>query len=664
MMNGSPLLTKIVAACAFLALPGVLPHAAAQGIDPEDPILSLGLSSLSDWSTASPFLDRARVMRPFFAFRPGAWESMSPDELAEGGHLGPDGYPLHVPKGMAGIRTIWAWDSPFGAEQRAGLYILTYDGTARVQLGGDVTVASTAPNRIVFRSRNGEPFWMDITGISPKDPIRAISLLRAEHVALAKAGAIFDPEWLSLVSQARELRFMNWMNTNHDPVANWDERPRPTDATYMMNGAPVEVMVRLANEAGIDPWFTMPHDADEAFLRSFATYVAENLDPRLKAHVEYSNETWNSLFGQFHWLRDQAIADWGADVADDWPAIFVYHTKKATEAALIWKDVFGAEADARLVTILGTQSGNKWLTDLQLRADAWAEREPQGFTPPAEVFQEVAGTLYFGGSEMADPSLREELAERASRSSSDAINWLYMETAQNRDLPASMPVIIENLADQKAIAAAYGLRFVAYEGGQHSHHSFGIENLSEEDALSFTEILSDFVRSPEMAALYSQIWDAWREIGDGPFMHYTEMGAPNRWGSWGLLSHPGDSTPRSRFLLERASAGGSWWNEGGGPQYLAGLIANGTEGNDALSGTPEEDYLLGAGGDDTFLASPGNDGINGGPGNDTFNLPGAPSEYVVAPEGQGHRITGPEGSDYLINVEKIGYGDGTFYLLR
>ncbi|MDX5350805.1 MAG: hypothetical protein LPJ95_08915 [Paracoccaceae bacterium] len=652
------------AATAPLLISGLLalaPGAAlaeARGV--ADPAVSWGLNTLSDWGTNAPLLDLARVMRSFFAFAPEEWESMSHQDLAAGGYLGPDGYPLRIPQGMAGIRTIWAWEEgDLGAEGRKGLYILTYKGRATIQLNGAARTVNEGPGRIVFENTTGAAFWLDITSIDPGNPPREMSVVRAENADLLEAGAMFDPAWLSIVADGRELRFMDWMETNSGRAAvTWDTRPRPDDASWTDRGAPVEVMVRLANEAGIDPWFTMPHAADDAYVRAFATYVRDQLDPRLKVHVEYANENWNSAFQQFHWLRDQAIAAWGNEVADNWDAIFSYHGKRATEVALIWEDVFGAEAPARLVNVLGAQIGNVWHSERLLTAPEWALREPDTFVPPHEVFEELAATTYFGGALVGDPALRAELTARAQSQGDRAYSWMFQGIAQAGAVEDSIPVVLERLASQKAQAESYGLRLVVYEGGQHVHHSFAVDGLSVEEAERLSGFLADFVRSPEMAALYAQIWDGWREIGDGPFMQFVEMGAPSRWGSWGLLAHPGDRTQRSAFILERQAEGGSWWGEGGGPQYLQGITAAGTEGDDRMEGTDEEDFLAGRGGNDSFVASPGTDGISGGGGEDVYILPGPEAQYQVAPDGAAWRVTGPDGTARLVGVEVLEFGDG------
>ena len=71
-------------------------------------------------------------------------------------------------------------------------------------------------------------------------------------------------------------------------------------------------MVALANQTGTEPWFTMPAGADEEYIRNFATYVRDHLDPGLQVHVEYSNEMWNWAFGQTQWLGAQTKAAWGS----------------------------------------------------------------------------------------------------------------------------------------------------------------------------------------------------------------------------------------------------------------------------------------------------------------------------------------------------------------
>ena len=42
--------------------------------------------------------------------------------------------------------------------------------------------------------------------------------MNQKYEGLYQAGEIFNPDWLSVVDDARQLRFMDWMNTNSNPA--------------------------------------------------------------------------------------------------------------------------------------------------------------------------------------------------------------------------------------------------------------------------------------------------------------------------------------------------------------------------------------------------------------------------------------------------------------
>ncbi len=59
----------------------------------------------------------------------------------------------------------------------------------------------------------------------------------------------------------------------------------------------IEYMIQLANEAHANPWFCMPWNTDDDYVRKFAEKVRDLLDPSLVAYVETGNEVWNFSFG-------------------------------------------------------------------------------------------------------------------------------------------------------------------------------------------------------------------------------------------------------------------------------------------------------------------------------------------------------------------------------
>ncbi|NJN99194.1 MAG: hypothetical protein HC875_36435, partial [Anaerolineales bacterium] len=93
-------------------------------------------------------------------------------------------------------------------------------------------------------------------------------------------------------------------------------------------------LIRLANDTGAEPWFTLPHQADDDYVRRFAQMVHADLRADLRAWMEYSNEVWNFSFQQAHWAEEQARAAYaflkGVDVE---PAPFVIHPAIADSGA-------------------------------------------------------------------------------------------------------------------------------------------------------------------------------------------------------------------------------------------------------------------------------------------------------------------------------------------
>ena len=657
------------ALAAVLALgmaigPASADDAVPSGVGLTDPTLAFGLDGLADWSTEMPFLDLMKTARPFLGHKENKWGAVSHEDLVAGGYLDAQGWPKAIPDGVTAIGTIWDWSAgdPVAAKSRAGVYLLTYRGEGTLQVGGDVQILRSRPGIILFRDVAGGALALDITATDPKhtgDYLRDIVVVPQQYAALHAAGEIFNPAWLKLIEDARELRFMDWMATNGVTHATWDTRPEPDDATWAMRGAPVEVMVQLANQTGTEPWFNMPAGADEAYIRNFATYVRDHLNPALKVHVEYSNETWNWIFTQTHWLGDQAKTVWGTD---DKAAYIDYAAMLATRSALIWDGVFGPQAKTRLDKVLGTQTVNPWLSTRLLTAPLWQQVDPAGYVSPASVFNSLAVTTYFGYSQISNPELLAVIKDP----SRDATAWLKTQL-QDPAVDSSIPQIATFLAQQKAVAKEYGLKLVAYEGGQHVLHSFGVGGLNEQDLATFTTFLSGFVRGPAMADLYHQLWTAWAQVGDGPFMQFTDVGAASKFGAWGLYAGLGDHNPRADLLMDLNAHAEAWFGDGGGPQYQQGVIRIAGDGGEALTGTDRDDFLIGGAGDDTFTPGRGHDVIAGGAGSDTVVLAGAAKEYHLVPASPdrpaAYRLTGPGTDDVVQGIVRFRFADGSIRTL-
>lgn len=634
---------------------------AATGND--DPTLAYNLVGISSWNSAEPFLDLMKTMRDWTGGETDDWSAtISHSDLAESGAFDDNGWPTEIPDGLY-VQTIFAWGpssnaDPLLAEQRTGTYVLDYDGTGTVELTGSVTILSETNGKIVFRNDTGGTFSVKISETDPAgtgDYIRDISVVPQEYYDLYEAGATFNPQWIDIIDDAREIRFMDWMETNNSDVVTWDDMPTAEDRGFS-NMASIEDMVALANQIGADPWFNMPHLADDDFIRQFATYVRDNLDPDLTIKIEYSNETWNPAFQQFHFLKDQSTEQWGQGASLD------YYTKMAVNMAQIWAEVFGDEAEARIVNVLAPR-GSEWNLDRALTAPTWAEMEPDAWVDPTTVFDAIAVADYFGGKTVRDAEMRADLLAAIEDPDVDATQW-YHDKLLDPDYEGSVAYNAIQWQEQSALIKSYGMDMIAYEGGQHVHHSFSVRDLTAEQSVALTEFMIDFVRSPEMADLYQHLWDAWSAASDGPLMILNEAGIASKWGSWGTYASLLDENPRATLLEELNEVTESWWDGSeGGEHYQQGIVVQGDAENNLIIGTAEEDFLSGRGGDDVFIGGAGDDGINGGDGFDTVRVTGTRSEYSLIEKGEGFLLEGPDGTDFLINVEALEFDDGGIWEL-
>ena len=618
----------------------VLPEEEAQLLVPEtglaDPSLSFGLNGIADWSTQVPFIDHMKAARAWVGHEPGQWGAWDAARLEAGGYLREDGWPRAVPEGVEALETFLLTDQPVEATSLAGRYVVRWRGAGDFTLGGIARDVTPLGDRaLAFDYRPGEgSVVLRIAATDAEDPIRDVTVVREDQLALHEVGAVFNPDWIARIRDARTVRFMDWMFTNHSALSRWEDRPRVGDFSWTWRGVPVEVMVDLANEIGADPWFTMPHLADDGHVRAFAAYVHGHLDPRLVAHVEWSNEVWNFGFGQAHWAAEQARARWG-DAAEDggW---MQFAGLRAAEVADIWAAEYGTEDAHRLVRVVATHTGWLGLEEALLMAPlAVAE----GRRPPVESFDAFAVTGYFGfeiGSDEMAPRLRD---------------WIAEGVAEERVTGALREGSLRELTDvlwphHAEVARRHGLDLVMYEGGTHVAGQ-GAQVADE----GLTAFFTAYNYSPEMARIYADLMTRWRDLGGLGFNAFVDVAIPSQFGSWGGLRHLDDLNPRWETLMAfNAVPFGAERAEGA---FLHGVLRRGTDGADEIIGTPEEDTILAGPGDDVIRAGGGADRIHGGPGTDRAILAGADADYAMAWEGETLVLYGASGATRLFAVEEL-----------
>ena len=620
----------------------------ALGLD--NPPLAMGLNGIADWSTQHPFINVMKTARPWIGHRTREWGGFNVDDLAEMEILDANGYPTRIPSTLRAVEALVLTDQPKEATSLRGKYRLTYKGKGNLKIKGRARRVFHKNNVATFTFEPGEgPIGIEITSTDPDgtgDYIRDIEIIHEDLIPLAEVGALFNPYWVAEIADLRSVRFMDWMFTNGSSQSRWEERPLQGDFTWGWRGVPVEVMVDLSNLIGADPWFNMPHLADDTYMRNFATYVRDNIDPQRKSYVEFSNEIWNFTFPQAVWVGQKAEEAWGENAAPD--AWMQMAGLRAAEMADIWTEVFGDRAEEHLVRVIATHTDWPGLEEGAFFAPLGLKDDPNR-KPPVESFDAYAVTGYFGfdlGTDEGAPEVvkwleeAREVVEAEGRAKGLRRVSLQLYVDENLHAPVvaraidklangSLRELVEEVLPLQAeIAEKHGLEMLMYEGGT---HVVGIGGwVSNDELAKFFNYLN---YTPEMGALYDQLLSGWVAAGGTLFNAFVDVSPPSQFGSWGAKRYLEDKNPRSVSLARFNSNVQAWWEDRSIGSFDHGAVFPGTDGADRLEGTAARDVMIAARGDDVVLVNGPMDRIHGGEGRDKVILPGQRADYEFSRDG-------------------------------
>lgn len=553
------------------------------------PSIGMGLNGLADWTTEWPFLDVFRTAREWSG-EDGGWGADAPAQIRA--VQDEQGWLTRMPEGMSHVSAILLTSLPAAMTSAAGTYRLTYEGKGSITLHGATNIRET-PGQILFdyQPDGKRHLSVDLTAIDPADHLRNIAVVHERHTALYDAGQVFNPQWLAKIADLRVLRFMDWMRTNDSPLVEWQDRAQVDDYTWTTAaGVPVEVMVDLANRTGSEPWFTLPHQANDDYTRALATYVRDHLDPRLRPWFEYSNEVWNWQFGQAHWANEQGRAAW-PEVPSAWLQIYA---GRSVAMARVIDEVYGPDVDQRVHKVISTQTGWQGLEIDVLTAPDWQKLDGAG-KAPHEYFNTYAITGYFGGTLGQDEKapevkdwLEQSLTQAHQQADAEALTGEARDTfiARHRhdraielaeqelrdgsvtgDDAGSLAQLFATFAYHKRVADRYGLQLAMYEGGTHVS---GVGPWAEDAAL--TAFFLDLNYSPAMGRLYEELLQGWKDRGGTLFNAFVDIAGPSRFGSWGNLRHIDDQSPRWDALMRFNRQTPAWWDGARSNAYLGNML--------------------------------------------------------------------------------------------
>ncbi|HND56839.1 MAG TPA: hypothetical protein PLV92_30680, partial [Pirellulaceae bacterium] len=313
------------------------------------PALGINLSGPADWNTELPFVDVFRLSRAWISQRKGEpWGKGPPLDLDARGwvkRLEPECF-AETP-----LCTI------DGGHYPSGHWTVLWDGDGTIELSKGKVISRGAGNMVVDIDARGGGFFLRLRATTPENPVRNIRVLMPGFTAQQALDNPWNPTFLARWRGMACLRFMDFQETNNSNQRQWSERPRPDDATFTLHGIPVELLCDLANRLGADPWFCIPHEADNEYVAEFARLVRGKLTPRRRVYVEYSNEVWN---GQFRQHQNAAEQGRRLGLADKpWEAAWRYTAQRSVEIFGIWEREFGGRE--RLVRVLPSQAANSYV---------------------------------------------------------------------------------------------------------------------------------------------------------------------------------------------------------------------------------------------------------------------------------------------------------------
>ncbi|MCX5770575.1 MAG: choice-of-anchor D domain-containing protein [Candidatus Hydrogenedentes bacterium] len=485
-----------------VALSGVC-QAPPTGTYPNDgSVLGTNLTGLADYSSEWPFSDCYKMSRGMWSATQWSWNDPRPLDVDA------NGWPKSLQDGQW-AKSIIFWD--LANKYPSGNYVVLYDGEGTLAYEYAATLVSSSPGRDVISVDSSQGgFGVSIATTNAANYVRNVRVIMPGLESTYQT-EMFNPTFIASVKNYKVLRFMDWMNTNGSGQINWADRPKPTDAQWTIKGAPLEVICALANKIHADPWVCVPHRATDDYVLQMATLMKAQLNPGIRAWVEYSNEVWNWGFPQASYASQMGLSL--GLTTDQYAAVFMFHSRRTVECANIFAGVFADET--RLVRVMGAQSAGSW----------WAG-EMLKYNNAYQHVDALAIAPYFGGY-MGGSG---DYGRIISQGVEGTINELQT---------TALPEAYGWIDACAAVAAQYNVALVAYEGGQ---HMVGVGAPMEDAALN--AVFDAVNRDPRIGQFYTAYLNYWKSKGGDIFVHFNNAMTFTKYGRWGSMEYLGQ--PRTQ----------------------------------------------------------------------------------------------------------------------
>ncbi|XP_060082274.1 uncharacterized protein LOC132561592 [Ylistrum balloti] len=484
--------------------------------------VGMNLGGLSYYSSEIKFVDVAKESMEWITQRREGDQAHQWNTHEEATILfDEDGYPTQLEDTMILVTLMLRQ----GHSSPGGNYTILYDGEGEIGLGlVRFTRMYEGKGRMIVNMDPGSGgIELKIMRTNPQNHIRNIRVIlpgfedRHAHFP-------YNPLFLETITRYSEFRYMDFMHTNeHQPEpTTWTTRRKRTFHTQTGSyGAALEYMILLSNMMGANPWFNIPHAADDDFVRKFALFVKTSLRPDLKIYLEYSNEVWNGIFRQTAYSAEKG-KQLGLD-SQGYKAGLKYYNKRSSEVMDIFQSVFGSHSNDRVFPVWAWQTGyqdyyRQALDDLGNRTRS---------------FKALAITGYFS----CDGAASKHKAELPQMSMIEISNLCALELPSQESLYRHYMDVAKN----------HSLALVMYEGGPAVMEPGAISLGSSNDSVTNKAIA--FNSDPHIKDNVKAILNAWKSIvtdaagnkaPGGLFNYFSSTGFPSKYGSWGMLRYTGE----------------------------------------------------------------------------------------------------------------------------
>ncbi|HRK23275.1 MAG TPA: hypothetical protein PLX06_15755, partial [Fimbriimonadaceae bacterium] len=348
--------------------------------------------------------------------------------------------------------------------------------------------------------------------------ITGLRVIRPGYPADTKA--TFTREFLEMLRPFRVLRYMDWLDTNHNPgfygdaghhALDWKKRKLSTDATQVFDGraygAAWEYVVELTNATKTDAWINVPIAATDDYVRKLAEFLKRGLRPESKIYIEHSNEVWNFGFPQYIYNKLAAIDEvkkGGSPLNRDGETneerlSHRRHAYRLFRISEIFAEVFGKEAINRRVRPVYAS----WVIQPESHYRDVLDWMQKSFGAPKGYFFRLAVASYYNAHDASPTATPDQVLDAMLRSSDAAARFLDP---------------IRSLAD------SFGLKFMQYEIGPDTGGGNPV-NVANRIRAN---------RLPRMKEIVLHDARRWFAKGGDLYMYFAGPGAYSRHGCWGI----------------------------------------------------------------------------------------------------------------------------------